>query len=63
MQHKKPAIGLWGAPCCIEDVQQIKDKEDLEGCLDEDDLGEWWSFGYYDTKQELINRIIETDGN
>ena len=39
MKHDKPAIGVWGAACCILDVQRIDDEDDLAFTMDWDSDG------------------------
>lgn len=58
MKHSKPAIGLWGAPCCRLDIQQIgKDALDSINESLEVDGFDFWSYGYYDTEAELRKAI------
>ena len=67
MRHQEPAIGLWFAPCCEQDVQQIETEADLTELLelmenfrenDGVDRGdEWISFKYFDSRDELMREI------
>lgn len=54
VKHDKPAIGLWGAPCCEQDIQQICQLalDDINETIEIDGF-DFWSYGYYDTEAEL----------
>ena len=61
LTNLEPKIGRWSSVCCVEDLYEIKDEDDVEYYSDEEDGMQ--RIGCWKTKEDAIKELIELDGN